>query len=295
MAELKAMGFDLDLTGFPQDELSKMLENGGGQTDPDAVPEPPKEAVTKKGDLWILGNHRLLCGDSTQLCDVERLMGGERARMCWTDPPFGVDYANHGNNKWGKHRPIANDNLDDAGMRQFWGDVLTLAATYTTGDLYVASPAGPPLTILDETVREDTPWDRHQWLVWVKQRLVLGRSNYHYRHEQILYGWLKGGKSSWSVGRDRDSVFEVDRPSVSEEHPTMKPVELVRRMIENSSVSGDIVYEPFSGSGTSILACEMLGRRCFAIELSETYVDVAITRWESFTGKKAVLVNSATL
>jgi DNA modification methylase len=256
----------------------------------DDPPEPQAEAVSRTGDLWLLGDHRLLAGDCTVAADVEKLVGGgERASMCWTDPPYGVNYQNHGHPSWGKHEPIANDNLDDEGMATLWGKALTLAATVCTGDLYVAAPPGPPMTILDDTVRDRTPYERHQWLVWVKNSLVLGRTNYHYRHEQILYGWPKGRTSSWAVGRDRDSIFEVNRPSRSEEHPTMKPVELVAQMVENSSRRGDGVYDPFSGSGTTLLACEQLGRRFLGIEIEPRYVDVICRRYFAATGREALL------
>jgi DNA modification methylase len=209
--------------------------------------------------------------------------------MVWTDPPYGVDYANHGNKKWGRHQPIQNDALTEGGMADLWAEALTLAASITDGDLYMAAPAGPPLTIIDDTVRDRTPWERHQWLVWVKQQLVLGRSNYHYRHEQILYGWLRGGTSSWASDRKQDSIFEVDRPQVSEDHPTMKPVALVSEMVQNSSKPGDGVYDCFLGSGTTLIACEQLGRRCYGIEIEPRYVDVSVRRWQNLTGQEAIL------
>ncbi len=276
---------------FTDQEIEALLREVAGpppMEDP-GPGEVREEAITQPGDVWLLGRHRVLCGDCTVATDVLRLCGERKARMVWTDPPYGVDYANHGNNKWGRHDPIANDALDDEGMARLWAEALTLAATVADGDLYVAAPAGPPLTILDETIRDCTPWERHQWLVWVKQQLVLGRSNYHYRHEQICYGWLRGGTSSWSVGRDQDSVFEVDRPSVSEEHPTMKPVELVAPMLENSSQPGDAVYDPFLGSGTTLIAAEKTGRLCYGMEIEGRYCDVAVVRWGLLTAKEAVL------
>jgi DNA modification methylase len=171
-------------------------------------------------------------------------------------------------------------------MVALWCDATTALARFVDGDMYVAAPPGPPLRLMDVGL-ETTPWERHQWLVWVKNSLVLGRSNYHYRHEQIWYGWKRGGKSSWEADRTHDSVFEVDRPSRSEEHPTMKPVELVAQMVANSSKPGDIVADPFMGSGTTLIAAEQLGRVCYGIEICERYVDVAVRRWCAATGKTA--------
>lgn len=208
--------------------------------------------------------------------------------MVWTDPPYGVNYGHNNNPKWGKHELIANDALDEQGMKQLWKDVGTLAAVNSTGDMYWAAPAGPLLRAMD-VVLEETPWERHQWLVWVKNSLVLGRSNYHYRHEQIWYGWHENGKSSFCGGRNHDSVFVIDRPSRSDEHPTMKPVELVAEMVANSSKPGDIVADPFLGSGTTLIACEQLNRVCYGIEIEPRYCDVAVQRWQRMTGRQAIL------
>lgn len=292
MESLKAQEFDIASIGFSPEELAGLV--GGmnvtdGMADPDSVPAPADEPATRAGDIWVLGKHRLLCGDSTRIEDVRALMGGERAKMAWTDPPYGVNYGGHNNARWShNHAPIANDALDENGMMGLWFAAASNAATHTDGDMCWAAPAGPLLRSMDVTL-ETTPWERHQWLVWVKDRLVLGRSNYHYRHEQIWYGWKKGSSSSFVAGRDQDSVFEIARPSRSDDHPTMKPVELVVRCVNNSSMRGDIVYEPFSGSGTTIVAAEQLSRRCYAIELAPQYVDVSVKRWQDFTGKQATL------
>ena len=258
------------------------------QEDPGAG-EAPAEAQTRLGDVWLCGaKHRVVCGDCTEAHVWAALFGETRARMVWTDPPYGVDYGNHKNVKWGNHAPIANDALDEEGMKELWRDAATMAGTYADGDMYWAAPPGPLLRAMDVTL-EDTPWERHQWLVWVKNSLVLGRSNYHYRHEQIWYGWLRGGTSSFCGDRTHDSVFEVDRPSRSEDHPTMKPVELVEQMVANSSKPGDIVADPFLGSGTTLIAAEKLGRVCYGIELEPRYVDVALRRWAQMTGEVPTL------
>tara|TARA_Y100000310_G_scaffold187732_1_gene187753 strand:+ start:1261 stop:2478 length:1218 start_codon:yes stop_codon:yes gene_type:complete len=260
-----------------------------------APPPPPKPVVddpgpqldivgelaarweTALGQLWQIGPHRLLCADITDPATLQRLCGDTVATMAWSDPPYGVDYGQHANEKWGKHAPITNDALPPLKLAEFWQKAYTNLAKHVSGDLYIASPSGPLLRLLDNTI-EETPWERHQWLTWVKDRLVLGRSNYHYRHEQIWYGWLKKSKSSWAGGRNKDSVMEVPRPSRSDEHPTMKPVELVAQMLNNSCARGDVVIDPFIGSGTTMVAAEQLERVCYATEIEPGYVAVTLER-----------------
>jgi DNA modification methylase len=260
---------------LPMPDLHEPVEDPGPQID--RAEELREKWQTERGQVWEVGRHRLMCGDVTGELDIGTLIAGGAVRMIWTDPPYGVDYGNHRNAKWGKHSPIANDALPPTELARFWKTAFTNLCQYVTGDLYVAAPPGPLLRLLDITL-EETPWERHQWLVWVKDRLVLGRSNYHYRHEQLWYGWLKKGKSSWSVGRDRDSVMEVPRPSRSDEHPTMKPVELVGQMIGNSSSRNDAVLDPFLGSGTTMVAAEQLGRICYGMEIEPKYVAVTLER-----------------
>lgn len=255
----------------------------------DRAAELQKEWGTERGQVWTCGKHRVMCGDSTSADDVATLMDGKKARMIWSDPPYGVNYGNHGNDRWGKHKPIENDNLPDSGMADFWCAAYSNVANYCEGDLYVAAPPGPLLRTLDVSMDTNTPWERHQWLVWVKDRLVLGRSNYHYRHEQIWYGWLKKGKSSFTADRTHDSVFEIPRPSVSDDHPTMKPVELVSAMVENSSRAGENILDPFLGSGTTLIAAEQTGRVCYGMEISPAYVAVTLQRYKDVTGNTPVL------
>jgi DNA modification methylase len=283
LRDIPNMGAEIDalLAGIAGD---RGLDYGAPAVDPaDAEPqidhaeELNKTWQVKTGDLWRIGEHRLLCGDSTKAEDVARVMGKSRGRMIWTDPPYGVDYGKHNHPTWGKHAPIANDALDENGMAALWKQALSAFSAFVDGDMYVAAPAGPLLRVMDVAL-EETPWRRHQWLVWVKDRLVLGRSNYHYRHEQIWYGWKRGGTSSWSADRTKDSVFEVARPTASEEHPTMKPVDLVQQMVENSSNAKDVVCDPFLGSGTTMVACQNIGRKCYGIEISPAYCAVILQR-----------------
>ena len=235
----------------------------------------------------IIGGHRLLCGDSTRAEDVATLMDGQKADMVFTDPPYGVDYGGHSNPRWSqKHRVIENDSHDENGMIDFWKNAFAASAGYVVGDVYVAAPAGPPNQLLCAAIAT-TNLEHHQWLIWVKDRLVLGRSKYHYRHEHLWYGWPKGMTSSFCAGRNQDSVWEIKRPDRSDDHPTMKPVELVLKAITNSSHPNDLVLDPFLGSGTTLIACEKLNRRCFGMEIDPIYCDVIVDRWQQWTGKKA--------
>jgi DNA modification methylase len=260
-----------------------------GLTDPDHVPPVPEEPTTRTGDLWLLGEHRLLCGDSTKAEHVARLMDGVQAAMIWTDPPYGVGYVG------GTGLTIANDGAEGlpALLRGVWAAVSPALAP--GAPFYIAHPAGP-LSVPFANTLVDAGWRIHETLVWVKDAMVLGHSDYHYRHEPILYGWLPGpGRSGrgrhegsrWFGGKAETSVFEIPRPKASPDHPTAKPVALVERQVANSSGARDIVLEPFSGSGTTLIACERLGRRCYALELEPRYVDVAVRRWELFTGREA--------
>ena len=260
------------------------------QKDPDAVPEQP-EPRTKRGDLWVLGEHRLLCGDATSSEDLARLMAGAAAQVLWTDPPYGVGYVG----KTVRALRIEGDGPGDlagllAGAFAAVGDVLAPGAA-----IYVCHPAGRGARAFWEAF-EAQGWRLRQGLVWVKDQMVLGHADYHYRHEPIAFGYAPGGgargrgRSGWYGGNDQDSVLQVPRPSASREHPTMKPVELVRRCIANSSALGDAVLDPFLGSGTTLVACEMLGRRGYGLELDPAYCDVAVERWEEVTGGSAELM-----
>ncbi len=269
-----------------QDEAQRLLGPEEGLTDPDDVPEDV-EPIAKRGDVWACGDHRVMCGDSTDEADVARLMAEEKARLMVTDPPYGVGYETAVQNpRWRKDRlPIANDDIGDD-QAAFW--TAAFSPWPLEGDAYVFSPSGPPISTLCASI-EAAGIEHRQWLIWVKNQLVLGRSHYHYKHEHIFYGWR--GKTSWNGSRKEDSVWEVNRPMSSPEHPTMKPVALCERAIENSSRSGTIVLDPFLGSGTIMIAAERLGRRCYGMEIEPRYVDVAVKRWEEFTGLEGVKVS----
>jgi DNA modification methylase len=261
---------------------------GGG--DADAVPEPPKESITKPGDIWLLGDHRVLCGDSTKEEDVQALLVGQRPSLMWTDPPYGVDYVG----KTKDAMRIKNDGKDGleillSGAFQVADSVLAEGAA-----VYIAHPAGA-LSVVFDTCFVMQGWRLHQTLIWVKDSMVLGHSDYHFKHEPITFGYKPGpgrrgrGGEGWFGDDSQVSVFEVPRPKRSEEHPTMKPVELIEIMVKNSSPSGGLVFDPFLGSGSTLIACERTGRHCAGLEIDPIFCDVIVRRWEEFTGKKAVL------
>lgn len=297
-------GFDLALTGFNDDELASLLAEPTGllpDVDPDEVPEPPTTPVTKKGDVYRLGPHRLVCGDSTDAHAWEALMGEDRAAMIWTDPPYGVAYEGKTKDKL----VIDNDDLSVDDLTDFLRGSLSLAAAYSRpgSPWYVAAPHGPQFLSF-AIVGHEIGWWR-QTIVWVKDVFALGRSDYHYRHEAILvgeqpvgdevvqhhavlgYGWTKGAGHLWHGGRKQDTVWEVPKPRANKDHPTMKPVALIERALTNSSEKGAIVVDPFGGSGSTLIACESTGRSGRLIELSERYCDVIVNRWEQATGRKA--------
>lgn len=278
---------DAALAGFDSKELdriaSELLDQDAEPIEDDDVPPPPVEAVTKAGDLYEMGEHRLLCGDSTVATDVARVMDGRLADMVWTDPPYGVAYVG----KTKDALTIENDALDEVGLREFLSSAFTNALTHCRegASWYVAAPAGPlHWTFADLLLKFGV---YRAAIIWVKDAFVLGHSDYHYRHEPIFYGWKPGAAHYFIDDRTQDSVWEIPRPKRSTDHPTMKPVELVARALRNSSKRGELVFEPFGGSGTTLIAAEHTGRVAAVIEKSPQYCDVIVRRWEDLTGKKA--------
>ncbi len=262
----------------------------------DAEVPKPKDPKCKRGDLFILGEHRLMCGDSTKIEDLRRLMGNSKASLLVTDPPYGVSYAekNAFLNAVGRgnciQEPIENDHRSPEEMAKFWEAAFGAArsALADGAAYYVTGPQGGDLLLLLLLSLRASGFPLRHMLVWAKNNHVLGRSDYHYKHEPIAYGWVDGAHRFFG-GKSEVSLWEIDKPQKSDLHPTMKPVELYARAYRNSSRQGEIVYEPFSGSGTALIAAEQLGRRCFAMEIDPGYVRAAVTRWEQFTGKKARL------
>jgi DNA modification methylase len=278
---------NLAATGYNEDDVAAMLRAAGieeARGDPDAAPDRPADAeiYVTSGELWALGRHRLMIGDATVEAAVARLTAGASVDIVWSDPPYGVDYTG----KTAAALTIANDALGAEGTRELVTAALRLAPLRPGGTFYLAAPSGPlhlefllALRAADLTVR--------QTLVWVKDRFVLGHSDYHLRHENVLVGWRAGAAHYFVDDRTQDSVWEIARPTRSEVHPTMKPVELVERAIRNSSLPGETVYDPFVGSGTTLVAAEKSGRTCLALEIDPTYAQVAIERWQTFAGQTA--------
>ncbi|WAC72378.1 site-specific DNA-methyltransferase [Roseateles sp. SL47] len=290
LESLQLEGFDIDLTGFDADALAELLAgdepNNDGQTDEDAVPEVGETPISRSGDVWIMGQHRLLCGDSTVAESYDRLLQGEQADMVFTDPPYNVNYANSAKDKMrGKDRAILNDNLGD-GFYDFLLAALMPTVAHSRGGIYVAMSSSE-LDVLQAAFRAaGGKWST--FIIWAKNTFTLGRADYQRQYEPILYGWPEGTQRHWCGDRDQGDVWNIKKPQKNDLHPTMKPVELVERAIRNSSRPGNVVLDPFGGSGTTLIAAEKSGRVARLIELDPKYVDVIVRRWEDFTGQKAI-------
>jgi DNA modification methylase len=283
---------DMSLIGFSAEDLAEILPDAlidttGGLTDPDDVPEVPEAPVTRPGDVWLLGKHRLLCGDSTVATDVQNVLGDVKADLCFCDPPYNVDYAGGvGAEKAGKGRRIKNDALGDA-FGQFLYDACVLINAHTYGAVYICMSSSELQTLQSAFKSAGGHWST--FIIWAKDRFTLGRADYQRQYEPILYGWPEGVKRHWCGDRDQGDVWNIERPHKNDLHPTMKPVALVERAIRNSSRKGDLVFDPFGGSGTTLIAAEKTGRHASLIELDPKYVDVIVRRWQEFTGETAVL------
>lgn len=270
-----------------------------GLTDPDEVPEPPEDPITKLGDLWILGDHRVLCGDATNDAAISRLMGTDRAEMVWTDPPYGVAVGDK--NKWLNsiaksnrvEENLQNDTLDAGGLLEMLREAFSVAVAHCEkgASWYVAAPAGPLHIVFGQALNELGIW--RQTIQWVKNNATFAPMgvSYHWQSEPIFYGWLPNGAHRYHGDRKQTTVWEIDRPRASPDHPTMKPVELVERALLHASLPGQIVLDSFLGSGTTVLACEKSGRKCRGTEIDPKYVDVIVRRWEEFTGQQAERVD----
>ena len=316
LAELLASLLALDGTGWQERELERLLarlEREGVDAGRDTEPGPrPARPRTKAGQLYRLGAHRLICGDAADVTTIERLLDGELVEMVWTDPPYGVGYV-------GKTAAALTMSADRRGNAL--GETVRMALelarerTRSGGAIYLTHGEGIAQDM--RAIVDDAGWEIHQVLVWVKDQFVLGRQDYHWQHEPILYGWKPGGAHRWLADRSettviddetdlreldrrqlvaliqalrnerRTTVIREDRPRRSDLHPTMKPVGLVARCLLNSSRTGGSVYDPFAGSGTTLIACENLGRRGFAVELDRGYCDVIVDRWQRHTGLEA--------
>ena len=287
--ELKALAaaaeLALDLTGFDPDELDRLLaepETEEELTDPDIAPPPPRVPVTVVGDLWVLGDHRLLCGDATDKEAIETLLAGETAAMVFTDPPYNVAYQG----KTAQKLQIHNDALGEkfyAFLRQSLANLIAVCQ----GAIYVCMSSSELHTLYRAFTDAGGHWST--FLIWAKHHFTLGRSDYQRQYEPILYGWPEKIEHYWCGDRNQGDVWFISRPMANREHPTAKPVELVERAIENSSRIRDVVLDPFAGSGTTLIACQRRKRRARLMELDPGYADVICQRWQQYTGKSAVL------
>jgi DNA modification methylase len=296
MADLQTdPAVDLTLSGFGEDEVRDLLRNLETREknervedfDLDSALEDATRAPrTKPGDLWALSDHRLLCGDATKPEDVERLLGGAQAAMCFTDPPYNVSLGDHGGHQRGsRRRRIANDSMDPIAWETFvraWSRTLLASVD---GAIYVCMSSKELPLVSRVLAEEGGHWS--DTLIWRKDRFVLGRADYQRAYEPIWFGWREGASHQWCGDRDQDDVWEINRPSDAPLHPTMKPLPLMERAIANSSKPGDLVLDPFAGSGSTLIACERTGRRCAALELDPRYADVVLARWERFSGSVA--------
>lgn len=286
---LKELDFDLTLTGFSLDELSDFeIEELAPEYEEDAdgeVIEPPAEPKTKEGDVWVLGKHRLMCGDSTSIDALEKLCNNQLVDMWLTDPPYNVAYEG----KTKEALTIKNDSMSDDDFRQFLRDCYVAAdAVMKPGAVFYIWHADSEGYNFRGAAK-DANWKVRQCLIWKKSTLVMGRQDYHWKHEPCLYGWKDGAGHLWASDRKQTTILEFDKPSRNGEHPTMKPVDLFSYCLLNNTKGGDIVLDSFGGSGTTIIACEKNGRVGYLMELDPKYCDVIINRWQTLTGKEAVL------
>ena len=291
--ELEALqddGFDLDLTGFDPDALAELMAgeetDQAGEVDDDEIPEEGIAVVSRPGDLWRLGEHRVLCGDATEAADYTRLLSGEPADMVFIDPPYNVDYANSAKDRMrGTQRPILNDNLGE-GFYDFLLAALMPTVAHCRGAIYIAMSSSE-LDVLQAAFRAaGGRWST--FVIWAKNKFTMGHADYQRQYEPILYGWPEDAKRHWCGDRDQGDVWHINRQHRNDLHPTMKPVELVERCLRNSSRPGDVVLDGFGGSGTTLIAAHKSGRRARLMELDPKYVDVIVRRWQIWSGEQAV-------
>ena len=283
---------DLTLSGFGDDELKKLLKSLDAREKrerlenfdlEEALKAAQSAPVAKPGDIWLLGEHRLACGDSTDREAVQRLMGQSRATMSFTDPPYNVNYGDH-RHSGASQRAIANDNLGEI-FEPFLEKACRNILEFTDGAVYICMSSSELHSLQKAFIAAGGHWST--FIIWAKNTFTIGRSDYQRQYEPILYGWREGVNHYWCRDRDQGDVWQVDKPSSSPLHPTMKPLALIERAIQNSSQPGDKVLDTFLGSGSTLIACERIGMICYGMELEPLYVDIARMRWETFTGEKA--------
>lgn len=289
LQELKLDDFDTNLTGFDFDEIDEILKDVTGSKednfDIDSAYEEIEEPITKQGDIWILGKHRLMCGDSTQKNDIMRLINNQDADMILTDPPYNVDYVG----KTAEALKIKNDNMSDNQFYEFLKKVFEnmYSVTKEGASIYVFHADTEGLNF--RKAFKDAGYKLAECLIWKKDCFVMGRQDYQWQHEPILYGWKEGAAHYFINDRTQSTILEFDRQKQSTLHPTMKPIDLIAKLIKNSSKENDIILDLFGGSGSTIIAAEQLNRNCYTMELDPKYCDVIVKRWETLTNKEAIL------
>jgi DNA modification methylase len=288
-------GLDLSLSGFSDDELKKLLKGMTAREkrdrpesfDLDAALEAVRAAPrAQRGELWALGDHRLLVGDACDLGDVSRLFGEAKAAMCFTDPPYNVSLGDHGGQQRGqRRRRLENDSLLPVEWESFVRRWVQSLLQHTDGAIYICMSTKEWPLVSRVLAEEGGHWS--DTIIWAKDRFVLGRADYQRQYEPIWYGWREGAQHHWNGDRDQGDVWRIDRPSASEAHPTQKPLPLIERAIENSSKPADLVTDLFLGSASTLIACERTGRTCFGVEIDPNYASIVLMRWEAFTGEVA--------
>lgn len=295
LEELELSPIDIQLTGFSEPELEELNidnteETGEGVVEDDYVEPDELEVTVKKGDIYKLGNHRLMCGDSTNDEDIKKLMNNQKSDMIFTDPPWNVNYGavKPDNSQGYTTRKILNDSMTSDQFKEFLTNIFTAVKEilHDGAITYVVMSAQEWGNIMNVLSQCEFHWS--STIIWVKDRLILSRKDYHTQYEPIWYGWLSNSRRLHPLkDRKQSDVWEIPRPTKSEEHPTMKPIELCSRAITNSTDPNNNVIDMFGGSGSTLIACEQTNRNCYMIELSPHYCQVIINRWETFTGEKA--------
>lgn len=300
-AEITALnegGFNLDLLGFTDADLEGLLPDDVvsevGLTDPDDAPKPNQTPVSQPGMVWLCGNHRVMCGDSTQTADLETLTDGHLVDMWLTDPPYNVaiDRGARHKGKKGNGQTIKNDDMPDDAFHDFLVKAYRSAADVMKPGAVFYIWHSDMESYQFRRALADVGWPLRQCLIWKKQAFVVSRQDYHWLHESCLYGWKPGAGHLWASDRKQTTILEFDRPTKNAEHPTMKPVALFEYLMLNNTKGGDLVLDSFGGSGTTLVAAEKNGRRAALMELDPLYCDVIIRRWQEFTGKQATLESS---
>ena len=278
LLEVELEGLGDEFTGFDIDELGELFNDDTEVIEDDFDEEPPEEPISKRGDIWLLGRHRLMCGDSTSEDDVATLMDGNKADMYLTDPPYNVNYTGGTKDKL----TIQNDNLEDSEFRKFLSDAFVAADKVMKPGavFYIWHADTEGYNFRGACI--DTGWQVRQCLIWNKNTMVMGRQDYQWKHEPCLYGWKDGAGHLWNSDRKQTTVLDFQRPTRNGEHPTMKPVALFDYLIRNNTKGQDIVLDSFMGSGTTIIACEQNGRIAYGLEIDPKYVDVIVNRYISF-------------